>query len=38
MWPDDKFWMPIALRDKKFSGSILFVQDDKIIENKIREI
>jgi len=38
MWPDDKFWMPIALKNKKFTGSILFGQDDKIIENKICEI
>lgn len=36
MWPDDKFWMPIALRNKKFSGSILFGENDKILENKIR--
>lgn len=37
MWPDDKYWMPIALRDKKFSGSILFGKNDKILENKIRK-
>jgi 8-oxo-dGTP pyrophosphatase MutT (NUDIX family) len=35
MWPDDKFWMPIALQDKKIAGSILFGKDDKIIENNI---
>lgn len=38
MWQDDKFWMPIALRDRKFSGSILFGVNDDIVENKISEL
>jgi len=38
MWPDDKFWMPIALRNKKFSGSILFGKNDEILDNTLAEI
>lgn len=37
MWPDDKFWMPIALRDRRFEGSIIFAQNDIILENLILE-
>jgi len=36
MWPDDKFWMPLALKDKKIIGRVLFGKDDEIIKNSIR--
>jgi len=38
MWPDDRYWMPIALKENKFRGSILFGENDKIIENKINNL
>ena len=37
MWPDDKYWMPIALKENKFGGSILFGKNDIILENNICE-
>ncbi|OQA53106.1 MAG: 8-oxo-dGTP diphosphatase [candidate division WS2 bacterium ADurb.Bin280] len=36
MWPDDKFWMPLFLRDKKITGKILFGENDLILENSIK--
>jgi len=37
MWPDDKYWMPIALKETGFAGSILFGKNDRIIDNTIFE-
>lgn len=38
MWPDDKFWMPLLLQDKKFTGRFLFGEGDKILEMDFQEI
>lgn len=38
MWPDDKHWMPLFLADKKFTGSFLFGDSDKILKHNIAEV
>lgn len=38
MWPDDRFWMPLFLAEKKFRGKFLFDGHDKIIEYKLEEV
>lgn len=35
MWPDDKYWYPLFLQNKKFDGSFLFKDFDNILEYKI---
>lgn len=38
MWPDDKYWFPLFLADKKFTGKFLFEGQDRILEHKIELI
>ena len=44
MWPGDKFWMPLFLKNKKFKGEIFFDRpsdenySSRIIRYKIEEI
>jgi len=38
MWPDDKFWFPLFLEDKKFLGNFLFGEQDSILEHKLIEV
>jgi 8-oxo-dGTP diphosphatase/2-hydroxy-dATP diphosphatase len=38
MWPDDKYWMPLFLAGKKFSGNFHFGEGDAIIEYNLNEI
>ncbi len=38
MWADDKYWMPLFLKDKKFKGTFLFGEEDVILENVLEEI
>ncbi|MBI2625144.1 MAG: 8-oxo-dGTP diphosphatase [Candidatus Nealsonbacteria bacterium] len=38
MWPDDKYWFPLFLSDKKFRGKFLFEGQDKIIEMDLKEV
>ncbi len=38
MWPDDKHWMPIFLKGKKFSGKILFKDPNTIIKADLKEV
>ncbi|KKR21602.1 MAG: Nudix (Nucleoside diphosphate linked moiety X)-type motif 1 [Candidatus Moranbacteria bacterium GW2011_GWA2_39_41] len=40
MWPDDSYWMPLFLDNKKFSGKFLFDRENntKILENKLEVI
>jgi len=38
MWPDDKYWFPLFLGGKSFSGRFLFGEDDKILDWKLKEI
>jgi len=44
MWPDDKFWMPLFLENKKFKGYFLFDRpsdtnySSQIIDQKLEEV
>ena len=35
MWPDDKYWIPLFLEDKKFKGRFVFDGQDKILSHNI---
>ncbi len=35
MWPDDIFWLPMALKGNKIEASFTFGEGDKIISKKI---
>ncbi|MFA7319684.1 MAG: 8-oxo-dGTP diphosphatase [Parcubacteria group bacterium] len=38
MWPDDRFWMPLFLAGKKFTGRFVFGEKDVISEKELREV
>jgi len=38
MWPDDEFWMPLFLEDKKFKGRFLFDKEGNKVLQKELEI
>jgi 8-oxo-dGTP diphosphatase/2-hydroxy-dATP diphosphatase len=38
MWPDDKFWFPLFLTDKKFHGSFLFGEGDSVLKQRLEEV
>jgi len=44
MWPDDKYWLPIVLNEKLFTGNFLFDKprnskySDKIIKHELTEV
>lgn len=38
MWPDDKFWLPLFLEEKKFQGKFLFDDYNKIVEHKLEVV
>lgn len=35
MWPDDKYWLPFFLKNKKFRGRFLFEGQDEIISHSL---
>lgn len=35
MWDDDKHWMPLFLKDKKFKGKFCFDENNKVIKYKL---
>lgn len=35
MWPDDRYWMPIFLENKKFRTKFLFGEGDRVLEQAI---
>ncbi|MBU1159663.1 8-oxo-dGTP diphosphatase [Patescibacteria group bacterium] len=35
MWQDDKYWLPLFLKDKKFKGRFLFDESDNILEYEL---
>lgn len=37
MWPDDIYWLPLLLEDKKFKGRFLFGKGDIILKQELRE-
>lgn len=38
MWPDDKYWFPLFLKNKKFEGYFLFGENENIIKHQLTEI
>lgn len=38
MWPDDIYWMPLFLKNKKFTGYFLFGESDKILKKELEEV
>jgi 8-oxo-dGTP diphosphatase/2-hydroxy-dATP diphosphatase len=38
MWPDDSFWMPLFLNDKKFKGEFYFDKNYAIVKHKLTKI
>lgn len=38
MWPDDKYWLPLFLKEKKFRGKFLFGEDDVVLEWNLTEL
>lgn len=38
MWPDDNYWIPLLLEDKKFIGKFVFEGQDKILDYKLELI
>lgn len=37
MWPDDIFWLPLLLAQKKFRGTVT-VEDDVLTQSDIKEV
>ncbi|MCK4592555.1 8-oxo-dGTP diphosphatase [Candidatus Parcubacteria bacterium] len=38
MWPDDKYWLPMFLKEKRFKGKFLFNEVNEIIDYTLLEI
>jgi len=38
MWPDDKYWMPLFLENKKFTGRFVFDENSQVLEHELSEI
>jgi ADP-ribose pyrophosphatase YjhB (NUDIX family) len=38
MWPDDPFWLPLVLSDKKIKAEFTFGDNDIVLNKKINEI
>ena len=38
MWPDDKYWLPMFLDEKRFKGRFLFDEFNKIVNYSLSEI
>lgn len=38
MWPDDEYWVPLFLKDQKFTGRFLFGDGDIVLEKEINTI
>jgi 8-oxo-dGTP diphosphatase/2-hydroxy-dATP diphosphatase len=38
MWPDDKYWLPLFLKGKKFKGKFLFGEGDSVLEHELSEV
>jgi 8-oxo-dGTP diphosphatase/2-hydroxy-dATP diphosphatase len=38
MWPDDKFWMPLFLRDKFFRGRFMLKDHNTILKQELEEV
>ena len=38
MWPDDTYWFPLFLTDKKFKGKFVFGENDVVLEKELNEV
>jgi 8-oxo-dGTP pyrophosphatase MutT (NUDIX family) len=38
MWPDDRYWFPMLLDNKKFEGKFVFGDRGEILEYKLSEV
>lgn len=38
MWPDDRYWFSLFLKDRKFKGRFLFDEKDNVLDYEIRII
>lgn len=38
MWPDDIFWIPLFLDNKKFKGKFIFGENDAILKQELIEV
>jgi 8-oxo-dGTP diphosphatase/2-hydroxy-dATP diphosphatase len=39
MWPDDQFWIPLFLEDKKFKGQFLFDRNgNKVLQKRLEVV
>ena len=38
MWPDDKYWFPLFLTNKKFKGRFLFDNSDNVLQKELIEV
>ena len=38
MWPDDPFWLPLVLANKKIQAKFVFADNDIVLEKEIHEI
>ena len=38
MWPDDIFWLPMFLENKKFNGKFVFDDQDNILEKELSQV
>ena len=38
MWPDDQFWLPLILDNKKIQAEFTFGENDIVLNQKINEI
>lgn len=38
MWPDDKFWIPLFLDNRKFKGNFLFDKEGKILKHNLKAV
>ena len=35
MWADDKYWLPLFLENKKFTGKFIFDENNKILDHEL---
>ena len=38
MWPDDRYWFPLFLKNRKFRGKFLFGDGDSIVDYMLEEV
>ena len=38
MWPADRFWLPLFLAEKNFTGEVLFDEHKQVLQHNFQEI